>query len=680
MTNRTSHVVAKKRNTPAGLQALVQGRWIVTEAFVDALATATQQRPDVEDGRSLLEEDFDKHWPKEEDFIVSSGTEPVPRPDSFLKPKTERAEIFQSFTFIFLAQGQYDNLMPVITAGGGKALLFEVLPNETPVQDVVDYLKEVAGKKGIGPFKLSQQSGRGGVVVVRLQRADEGWTKRFLEETDYALDQRSIEQSEFLDAILTVEPSGLRKQLEEEPESSMPNGTGGAPPSPSSSPPQRQQQEQRQERNAITVPDSPPADPPRAQLQADEASAQPLPATGRRRARRLVTESRFKGFEDVDPSHFTRPASSSPEPSLQDREPSQAPSASAMEVDEPNHARSVQQGSRKRPAPVPEEPEENEEDMMDSLLTGAAAMKRRRMEARQTGENAVFNKSFNAERDTGVDKAKPKKKKAKEVDVRAAVQERRDREDEERRKDEEALRNAMEGVDISEMKNLAKVEEMEIPVRVPQRPSAAEDGRSDRWDDKWNGRRNFKKFRPKGSSRTVPRLQRVMVPLEECPRKGHGIGEDYWITPSTSSSKNKSQKTQSQSQSQTQAVRQAQHPSSDDTGEAARFRRRIHSSREQDALDDEAEEVRPEEIAGTARDAGIERAVHATPDRRPGGSTQTLAASSQRKSAGKRPAGEALGAAAKRVKQTKSVPSSREIVELDEEDDDDGLKFRRRRR
>jgi hypothetical protein len=74
------------------------------------------------------------------------------------------------------------------------------------------------------------------------------------------------------------------------------------------------------------------------------------------------------------------------------------------------------------------------------------------------------------------------------------------------------------------LKNLAIVEEMEIPVRTP--PTRVEET-SDRWEAQWNGRKNFKKFRRKGEprSRTV---QTVIVPLEEVTRKDFGIGDHYW--------------------------------------------------------------------------------------------------------------------------------------------------------
>jgi hypothetical protein len=83
-------------------------------------------------------------------------------------------------------------------------------------------------------------------------------------------------------------------------------------------------------------------------------------------------------------------------------------------------------------------------------------------------------------------------------------------------------------VDVEQLRNLAIVEEMDIPVREPV---VREHESSDRWDDRWNGRKNFKRFRRKGEPQHArQRLQSVIVPLEEVTRKDFGIGEHYWVS------------------------------------------------------------------------------------------------------------------------------------------------------
>lgn len=62
VVDHTTHVVQNKRNTAKGLQALVNGKWIVDESYVDALVYAATPS-DLENLESLspLEADFDTH-------------------------------------------------------------------------------------------------------------------------------------------------------------------------------------------------------------------------------------------------------------------------------------------------------------------------------------------------------------------------------------------------------------------------------------------------------------------------------------------------------------------------------------------------------------------------------------------------------------------------------------------
>jgi len=336
-----------------------------------------------------------------------------------------------------------------------------------------------------------------------------------------------------------------------------------------------------------------------------------------------------------------------------------------MDIGEPSQAAGTQHNTRKRLAPA-EEAAEAENAMYESLTTGYAALKRRKTEAAKKGQKDSFAEPLEeAEDGEPARVAKKGKKKEKQVDVKAELAKRRELEAEARRKDEEALRE-MADLDPNEFKNLAKVEVMELPVRERPARRADENGRSERWDPAWNGRKNFKKFRPQGQSRDGPRLQRVIVTLEEVPRKSQGIGDEYWLT----SSNNAADRGKSKSQSQSQAVRAG--PSSDDAGDAAlRFRRRIQRSREEDEENAQEEEVLPEQIAGRPRDEGLDAQVNGTP-------SQTFGTESQRRAAGKRPAAQQAGGGppAKRARQTRANV----VNVVEDDDDDDGLKFRRKRR
>lgn len=188
---------------------------------------------------------------------------------------------------------------------------------------------------------------------------------------------------------------------------------------------------------------------------------------------------------------------------------------------------------------------------MDKLLPAAAAMKRRKIEeqeeARRKGTTpATSSRTVQSK----IEKEKPKKQK-KEVDIQEVVRERREAEENAAKQDEESLRETLDGMDVDEMKNLAVVEEMQVPVR-PNKPQRNQtDGGSDsRWDDQWNGRKNFKKFRRQGESTQVRRGQSVIVPLEEVKKKDFGIGEDYWVESEKTKRKRKDKDRATQPESQ----------------------------------------------------------------------------------------------------------------------------------
>ncbi|TKA23259.1 hypothetical protein B0A50_07316 [Salinomyces thailandicus] len=687
VTNQTTHSVNKKRNMPQALQALLQGRWLVSYEWVDELAEVVERNgvdADGEPASAPLEEDFDGNWPKEERFPVPAGHEPHPRTNDYVLPNPERAEVFQDFIFVLLSASQYESLMPIITSGGGKALLWEVEIGESSVEDLIDYVKEVAGgKKRDKAFQLSQHTARGGVVVVRIhEKTEDGrpWTVPFMQDLERSLNQRAIEQSEFLDPILTLNTSGLRRQLigaDSVPTDSIQR----------SSPRHRSHVQEEQPRAEATEHDIPAEHaPPSAQPEPEEESSEQAPvptstAAARRRTRRPLGKSRFKAFDDIDMSQYAHTASRSPEPYESSmREPSQAASVQSMDVDDeglPSRTQQTQEGTRKRPAPVEEEPEP-EEDVYERMFPGQAALKRRKTEAAKLGETSSFSKAtLEAEKQAAEKSAKAKKKKEKQIDVQAELKARRGREDELRRKDEETLREMMEGVDIDELRNLAQVEQMDVPERQP--PSRGPDarGHSDRWDPAWNGRKNFKNFRPQGQHRDGPRLQRVIVTLEEVPRKGHGIGEEYWLPSSATTNKSKSK-----SQSKSQSVHAGLPADTQDTGDTACFRRGIQSSYVEDQQRGFEDDVHPAEIAGHARDAGLEAIANANSTL-----SQALRTESQRKAVGKRPAAQQSGGPAKKARQTTLARPSREAAAAvnlddvdDDDDDDDGLKFRRRRR
>jgi nijmegen breakage syndrome protein 1 len=204
--------VAKKRNTSKGLQALIDGKFIVhNDSFYKAIVTAATSDGT---GPSPLEENFEANFPDPLKFLPPKGDEPTERGETAYAPNPNRQDMFDGYTFVFYEQRQHSTLFAPISEGHGKVLLREVIPDETTVDDFVRYVKDVAGEKGLGEFEDGSEGK--GVVVVRfnpVKGAGSEWFADFSRQVAQYLDHRLIEQNEFLDAILGNDASVLRRPL-----------------------------------------------------------------------------------------------------------------------------------------------------------------------------------------------------------------------------------------------------------------------------------------------------------------------------------------------------------------------------------------------------------------------------------------------------------------------------------
>ncbi|KAL4955081.1 hypothetical protein BDW69DRAFT_161614 [Aspergillus filifer] len=470
----TTHVVQTKRNTAKGLQALVNGAYIVDYSFVDALDYAGAPG-DLENEESLspLEQDFEAAWPNAREHLPPPGKEISNASDEAFAPNPDRTNVFEGYTFVFCDSSQHQVLEEPINNGHGKALFFEVKENVTIAEEVVQFMRNASGQKGVG----SERDAEGGVVFVRFhsRAQDKNWAIQLEDDVALMTDQRAIQQNEFLSAILGNDASILCRRLREElvPESWEPT------PAPPSS-------------EDVQIVDSQPP---------EETSEPPKRAKGTR-VRKYV--SKMKAFDDGFDINSIPAYAPDVEESIEDLPP--------MAIDEPSEEQIQKIDSF-----------QEEEEVVSSLLPGANAMKRRRAETsqRSLGRSSTRPKPESAPR--------PKRQKLNVLE--AARQHREAEEDaarQHRQQEDELLQTSLQDVDVEKLKGLAIVEEMELP----ERP--AED--NNRWDERWNGRKNFKKFRRKGDpSQQRRRIQTVIVPLEEVARKDFGIGDHYWVSTSRSS-------------------------------------------------------------------------------------------------------------------------------------------------
>lgn len=199
-----------------------------------------------------------------------------------------------------------------------------------------------------------------------------------------------------------------------------------------------------------------------------------------------------------------------------DREPSQTPETQ-------NNT------SRKRKAtPI----FEDDEDNFETMAPAAARLKKRRIEEevarRRRGESTPPppEPPKRKVKATSPKPVKVKTKKEQQAEILEKTRLRHEKIEELANQDKEVVN--MDGFQLAELQSLAITETVELRSSGPA-PRAPRADDSERWEDKWNGRKNFKKFRRRGGPAINARdLGRTIVPLEEVKHKAAGVGEEYW--------------------------------------------------------------------------------------------------------------------------------------------------------
>lgn len=342
-----------------------------------------------------------------------------------------------------------------------------------------------------------------------------------------------------------------------------------------------------------------------------------------------------------------------------------------VERDESPPRETRTRSSRKRTTP-PMQYQEEEVDLMNQLAPAATALKRRRLaeqtERRRRGEVTPPVETI---KESPEPEIQPPKKVKPEIDVLGVARSNREKAEELARKEREALQEALSGMDIDAIRNLAIIEDMEITRQPPPQRATRED-ESDRWDDKWNGRKNFKKFRRRGETDNRARdFHRVIVPLEEVKKRDFGIGDDYWLEDDNQrrKKKDKGRETQdafpvSQPRPKTgSSTRAAEIMAEEEEEEEQVPTRRSASRRSADAddlLSSDPEVVeKPPEPAVTSRSQRSQTA-RASTSQKPAAATR------------KRAAATSLSKPAPAKKARQAVTRRKD----DSDDSDDGLKFR----
>ncbi|UNI23205.1 hypothetical protein JDV02_009037 [Purpureocillium takamizusanense] len=655
--DHTTHVVAKKRNTAKGLQALINGKYIVTESFLEAVMQAAEPpRGGDASEPSALEQDFSQYWPDPMQHLPPRGGEPVQHPDTIYSPDMGRKDVFEGYTFIFYDKTQYNNLLAPITNGGGKAMFHTINPGEELPDDFVRYVKSVAGEKGLGSFEDGSE-GKGVVLVRYLPGKGDlvDWYTQFITDVSLSLDHRPIEQNEFLEAILVKDASQLRRPLEVE--SSMPNQSG---------------RPTQHEAAASGQPSSAAAHAASSNVESqptDDQVDQPPPRRGRARG---PIKRRFAGFDDdadmdVDEPSSVRSAAEQPRTGTDEGGlfVSQEAYASQSQPDSVANA----SPRKRRGSPLPED------DLMDGMAPAVARFKRQRLEHADAFASASPEPSAAADAASASSRAK-KAKNPKELDVLAHAARHREEEEARARREKEDLANLPDDADLAEIRRLQIVEEM--PVRQSSASAVAtrdQDIASGRWNPKWNGMKNFKKFRRRGEEQGR-QPTRVIISLAQVKNKEFGVGDNYWLEDEGSQRNKKT--TQPSATTASHPSASTSTPSMPPPAPPTRASQRKKNtgfviSDSSDAEEDEENLAANQDTApsgtGSTRISATQSQQRNT---RSQGTTQ---------SQGKRPARDSPVTAEQPAKRSRAAPPPRKPVEVpDSDDSDDELKFRFGRR
>ncbi|CAZ80617.1 unnamed protein product [Tuber melanosporum] len=535
----TTHVVASKRNTAIGLQALINGKFIVTSSYLDAVAQAASVPPD---GRqSALEQDFDGNWPNPEEFLPPSNNEPGNRSSSLYRPDKARRNIFEGYTFIFCDNLQYNNFLGPVTDAHGKLERYDVRLGETTPEKLAEFVRK-------------RSHGTNTAVVRFIAKKNPEWENDLSTRVQEILGYRMVEQNEFLDIILTGDTSRLRKPLDED---FSPTTRQVAPEPPRTSKNVYNGSLVQIEKTIIEETSVLPSS-----SEASGACRPALRGRGRTRTRAIPKLIDPFSMDHLDPpptpaqlasTQFTSgqslstPAPRGAEASAQSGSSFSKPSASSnntpMGIDEPRHdtrpPAPLDPGSRKRSVELEDE-QGQLLDVMD-LLPGAQAVKRRKLIEEE--ERALWGEPLEAPpplplpkpepADKMPDKTAPLKGKGKRVQrdedpfvIRAREIKEKQEEAVRVAKEEELM--AMEGLDVDQLKNLAIVEVMEVKPRTDKPSRAGYGDQGARWEAMWNGRKNFKKFVRSGRGGGMRAMRgNVMVNLVEHRGRDYGIG--YWL-------------------------------------------------------------------------------------------------------------------------------------------------------
>ncbi|CCU81844.1 DNA damage response protein RcaA [Blumeria hordei DH14] len=523
----TTHVISVKWNTAKALQALIDGKYIVQhESFINALVSMTSEE------NKGLELDFDGNFPKPSEHLPLTNNTLTELKETDFHPSMIRQNIFVGHTFIFHEKSQFIEYNYPITAGGGKSHLYEMKPHETKFDEFVGYIKNFSRERESSEHCGQEDAGR--LILIAFNppmESDSQWYAEFRKQASLTLRCHFIDQDELFKAVVKNDTSAIRKygyknfdHVDYEP---------GC----------------LRSRNIIKAQKYTPF------LESEKLST-PLPQNGGRVRR----NGRLKmiGFDD-DFSGTSSPKAVS-EPPIElagytreiDESQSQAITpAEDLSTTEDSISRglAISSGSinmalkhehenlndRKRKnvmSPI----EEKHNDGLLNVELSTPSWKRRRI---YKAENVDIHESITEHpnfriKQGNINERKTERNNSTEADTEKEVVSKDNKEERQRigaeyGNDQErvSLEDKLDVLQSAEIRNKIKIENIKVRL-IDQSDKTIRPPSYHGWDEHWNGRKNFKKFRRKGGLDNVKGFNKVIVQLVEAKDGDREVIGDLW--------------------------------------------------------------------------------------------------------------------------------------------------------
>lgn len=522
----TTHVVTKKYNTPKTLQGLAGQKWIVGLPYIRAMADASDELAKNID--NMPDPGLLSYLP-EDAFNQEFGHA------AFL-PKAGREHTFLELEFVIFDSHQYQSLNGAIHAGGGS---------------VTEYNQEF-DKQSISAFLSTLTKP---VVVLPL----EGFMLKLFEELLPIIKCASLTQGEFINVFMSdglheiyraekMKPlpvSMFAAAVEKEKEPIVSISQQVAPDTLQTQPvsaveqPSSRRIGSRSVRALATFEDdlfgggSLPAPTQRTNNIYSSQNRKEIPAASQKLAE-SYDDDLFGSSIAPPPTNYSQRSATLPGHSVaRDLQMSSPDQTKRKRSSSPfSEGERLPKTTKKQRTLVTVDAEEVEDEFEAAPAAAALAKRMSQVAPKASG---LLKRTVP---DPGPLEDTAKRKRQKQVEItEEQIQETLKANKQRVERETQAQEDEDEIPENDQLRNLGTVEYFSFDLPEPSRAAARSTGqeKSDRWDPKWNGRKNFKAFRraTKGRASVQTKRPAIMIRLVEAKVSDRGLMDHQWLETAT---------------------------------------------------------------------------------------------------------------------------------------------------